>query len=223
VALNVNTIDITFNKPINKRSTINNGIIESVTLDNGGTFTAPAVALVRTEGDDGNKLRMFFNDTTNKFSAGAIYRVKLVEAQVIDNNDKVMLPADDSGVFAASSVANDRPKMVSAVARPNGNTVEVEFSEALKAGGVNGVDGLTTGSFSLTASNNATISSVALKADSGNKVVILTLSGAQTPNALITVTFVDTNTNTPNTEVYDEAGVASVDPSVTVQYVADYL
>ncbi|MBU6145735.1 MAG: Ig-like domain-containing protein, partial [Paenibacillaceae bacterium] len=232
VAVNVNTIDITFNKPINKRSIIDNGIIESVTLDNGGTFTAPTVALVRTEGDDGNKLRVFFNDTANKFTAGAIYRVKLVEGQVnngvvvgkiIDNNDKVMLAADDSGVFAASSAANDRPKMVSAVARPNGNTVEVEFSEALKVTGGT-VDGLATGApwdFLLTASNNATISSVALKADSGNKVVILTLSGAQTANALITVTFVDATPGTANTVVYDEAGVASVDPSVTVQYVAD--
>jgi len=224
IAVNANTIDITFNKPIDKKSTINTGIIESVTLDNGGTFTAPSVALVRTEGDSGNKLRVFFNDVTNKFTVGSIYKVKLVEAQVIDNNEKVMLPADDSGVFVGSGTANDRPKMASAMAVAGNNTVEVTFSEALKVttnGGVTTVDGLVKEDFTVTASNGATITSVALKADSDNKVVILTLSGAQTANDVITVTFVDATPATLNTVVYDEAGVASVDPAVTVKYVAD--
>jgi hypothetical protein len=219
-AVNANTIDITFNKEITKNSTINVGLIEDVNNGDGTTFNQSTVKLVRAEGDDKNKIRVFFDTNNTLFTAGALYQVKLVEAQVKDNNGYTLLAANDNGLFVGSSTANDRPKMTSAMAVAGNNTVEVTFSEALKVTGT-AVDGLVAGDFTVTASNGAIISSIALKADSDNKVVILTLDKAQTSNDVVTVTFVDATPGTSATVVYDEAGVASVDASVTVKYVAD--
>ncbi|MBM7614803.1 hypothetical protein JOC73_001317 [Alkaliphilus hydrothermalis] len=202
-AVDTNTIDITFNKEIGLNSTINTGLIEAINLSNGSVFNNSTIQLVRLEGTDNNKVRVFFDVDNTLFTAGNLYQVKLVEAQIVDNNGTAMLAANDSAVFAAVSTANPAPKMVNA-SHATATTVKVTFSEAI-------VLNDSFNHFTLSAGN---VTAASVSAD--GKTVTLTVDSLPAQGTLVTVTAAAT---AGPADITDEAGVANTDYTKTVQFV----
>lgn len=181
VAINLNTLDITFDQKVT--STLSSGTVGDLTI----TGLAAVDALIRTEGSDGNKLRVFFNNTV-PFVAGTIYTLNVDNTKVTNLNGSAMAAADNNKQFAAISTANAVPSVVSA-SQASATTVNVVFSEI--------VAGAAAADFSVTGG------SVASMTGNGSSTIVLTLSAPLVTSGIKTGGIV-------NGTITDEAGVANV-------------
>jgi len=183
LAVNANTIDITFDQKVNQTTlgTLTNGTDIVI------TGLAANETLIRAEGTDGNKVRVFF-DNTVPFVAGTVYTVTINAAKVVNLNGTAMAVADNNKQFAAIASANAAPSVVSAT-QTTATTITVKFSEIVKSA-VAADFSVTGGSVtSLTGNNSDTL--------------VLTLTAALTTSGIKTLGIV-------NASIMDEAGVGNV-------------
>ncbi len=199
VAVDVNTVDVVFDQEVTSTLAIGADIVLE---DASGTPVVNAEALVRTEGDDGNRIRIFF--PTN-LTAGSLYSIVLNEAKVVNVFGTAMAAADNEKSFAAVSTANAAPKLVSAVA-VSATTVKLTFSED--------VTGVTTGGvgpFEF-ASDAETVVSVSDNGDTDAKTWLVTTDGAAAAGDVVEMSI--------SAGILDEAGIGAADTSVKVSYVS---
>ena len=195
IAVDQNTIDITFDQPVNSTLSTGDITVKSST----GAAMSVTIKLVRPEGNDGNKLRVFFDGTP--FTAGQIYTVALSEAKITNNNGYTMAASDNNKVFAAISTPNPAPKMVVAT-KIGDKKIEVKFSEIVT--NVNATDFVIEGT-------SVAVSTAEIDSNDKTKVR-LTLSGSLVSGQVYTLKLAN------NHSIKDEAGVAKADSSVSVKF-----
>lgn len=197
-----NTIDIIFNQRINsKLSSINTSDITVAVNSTGAVFSA-VDALVRPEGSNGDKLRVFFNNTA-PFVPGTVYKVILDNSKISNENNMVMDKADNSAVFEATSTKNPVPKIDSVLVVNNENKVKVIFNEKITNVAVSGSDFIIFG---------AKIDSAAIdESDKTGKTVVLNLHNTLA-NGLKTLEI------SSSSLIKDEAGVSNVDTTSTIDF-----
>jgi hypothetical protein len=198
-AINVNTLDITFNQAVN---------VTTANLQGGAGITVATLAnvavvvdaeYVRTEGSDKNKIRVFFDGTP--FTAGEVYKLTIADASNVVNLNGANLHADHKTAnFAAISTANPAPKLLTATATSN-TKVTVKLSEK--------VLNVTAGAF--TVNGGATVTAVDVADTARVDTVVLTVTGL-TGGTVYEVTV--------DNSITDEAGVANIDTATKVQFVA---
>lgn len=200
IAVDKSTLDITFDQKVN--STLAAGTDADLEIFNGSTeVTAADTALIRTEGEDGNKIRVFLV-AANTLEAGKVYKVVLAQAKIANENGVQMVADDNDAQFAAVGTENAAPKIVG-VAKVNDTTLKVTFSEVIANVAANGSDFTIEG---------GTVSAAALvtTGDDANKQVTLTVAGL-TANTVYTLKIATTT-------ITDEAGVGAVDKTVDMKF-----
>jgi len=129
IAVDKNTVDVVFDQTIQLTSNIKDDI--TVTTHSGEAVTH-AVYGARAEGSDGNKIRVFFNSTSD-FKNGYLYKLNINNAvQGVQNLNGVKIAANTSFNFAAIGTTNPAPKLALASAI-SGTKVQVKFSEKVVA------------------------------------------------------------------------------------------
>lgn len=207
VAVDVNTVDITFNQPIT--STLSSATAGDITIvvNAGGGAVASDDVLVRAEGSDGNKLRVFFSAN---LAAGTVYKITLDTTKVKNLNGTDLAADGNTGIFAAISTANAAPKIASAYAADN-NTVVATFSEV-----ITGVDTANDDDFVVTDSAGVALvgATYAITVGSDNKTVTIDLTGVTfTAGTVYKVKLAAGNT------IEDEAGVGAADAASEASFV----
>jgi hypothetical protein len=129
IAVDKNTVDVVFDQTIQLTDNIKDDI--TVTTNSGEAVTH-AVYGARAEGSDGNKIRVFFNSTSD-FKNGYLYKLNINNAvQGVQNLNGVKIAANTSFNFAAIGTTNPAPKLALASAI-SGTKVQVKFSEKVVA------------------------------------------------------------------------------------------
>lgn len=212
VAIDKNTFDLTFDQPVNKAlvETLTDGDLV-FTYNSTGTAKTVDIALVRTEGDAGNKIRVFLDDSVaaNALAGGTVYKVTIpagAAAKVVNLNGTTIGTTDNSALLAAISTANAAPTL-SAVSEVNNVTLKVVFSEKVDAATVNAADFTLVGM-----ANGAVVQSVAPDAsDDTGKTFLLTLDQADNADGVRTL-------NVTGSDIKDEAGVGNIDVTSSVDF-----
>ncbi|MCT4545123.1 MAG: S-layer homology domain-containing protein [Vallitalea sp.] len=194
-----NTLDIIFDQVV--ESTLAHTTASDIVVKKDGSAIVATDALVRVEGTDGNRLRVFFTGTP--FDSGTVYELVIDDSKIVNKNGVAMASADNSAQFASVTTENAAPKLATAVALTN-TTTQVTFSEK-----VAGVTTGTTAPFEF-AINGQTISKVETTGTDG-KSFILT-HDATTAGDMKTVSI--------TSGITDEAGVGNADTAKTVKFVA---
>lgn len=190
VSIDNNTFDIIFDQIVDVTSLVNTDI--KVKKDS----TEITPVLVRAEGEDGNKVRVFFSGTP--FNSSIVYDVELNEDHVINKKNGLVME-DNTSQFVSVTTENAAPKLVNAVATTT-TTVKVTFSEFVQS--------VDTTDFSIA---GYTVDSVA-KVD--DKTYTITLNKATTTGELLVLSI------DASSDITDEANVGSVDTERTVKFVA---
>ena len=198
IAVDENTIDIIFDQVI--ESTLSSSNADDIIIKYNNEAVSATDALVREEGTEGNKLRVFFSGTP--FDSSKVYDIELEDSKIVNKNGTVMSSSDNSAKFATVTTENKDPELASAVALSKTQT-KVTFSEI--------VDGVTVGDVS----GEFTLSGLTVtKVEAGEdgKSFILT-HGATETGDMITV-------SVSAGSITDEAGIGNVNTSETVKFVA---
>jgi hypothetical protein len=199
-AVDRNTIDVTFNQPVN--STLTTAGADIVVLDqNGNEVTGAVEQLVRAQGTEGNTLRIFFSG--DALVEGQVYKVVLNSDKVTNLNAAKITGTNNTGTFAAVGTANEAPKLSSAAMV--GGKLRVTFSE--KVTGVDAADfGITGGVGAVTVDGVTPVGT-------DGRTFDLTLGGTVNVGTIYELSLAGT------ADVKDEAGVGAADKSVRTTFV----
>lgn len=194
-AVDENTIDIIFNQRINSKLSSTNSNDITVAVNSTGTAFDAVDVMVRPEGSDGNKLRVFFNNSS-PFVPGTVYKIILDNTKLFNENNMVMDKADNSAIFQATATKNAIPKIDSVLTINSENKIKVIFSEKITNVAPDGSDFIIF---------DGKIDSAAVdETDVTGKSVILKLHNTLT-NGLKTLEL------SPSSHIKDEAGIFNVD------------
>ncbi|GMQ60859.1 hypothetical protein [Vallitalea maricola] len=198
IAVDENTIDIIFDQVI--ESSLSSSNTDDIIIKYNNEVVSATDALVREEGTEGNKLRVFFSGTP--FDSSKVYDIELEDSKIVNKNGTVMSSSDNSAKFATVTTENKDPELASAVALSKTQT-KVTFSEIVAGVTVGDV----SGEFTL---SGLTVTKV--EAGEDGKSFILTHEETETGD-MITV-------SVSAGSITDEAGVGNVNTSETVKFVA---
>lgn len=207
VSIDNNTLDIMFDQEVDKKSVESLSNADFTFENSSGSSVTAIVALVRFEGDSGNKIRVFLSsmeyDPLQVFKPGTVYKLIINSEKIVNMNGLVMQAADNNRLFAAISTQNAPPKIENAY-KVNSTHMKVVFSEKITGLQADGSDFIINTALTGSTITGAIVSAAIDTTDASGKTVILTLSEGSLSPGINTVSIAQHG-------IKDEAGVGDVD------------